>query len=455
MNKKNDFSIHVLSNTNNDFYKNSLTTFTNFLPNHHLLKKGKWLCGVAGFGVHLNINHLKIKNEVVGVYYLGGSLLEGFQNIHVVLSTDVLQLKFKYKEYVPQLLKFDFINFFDAIDPSKSLSKVISLSVNNLQEGKDQFVFSNTGFSDNYFLFHEKIIEALYAKNLITTKLTEEEQQFIKFKNKKVTIKNEKYFIIKLPSNTTLYGETFNSETFNFPALINIKCNITSKHPMNEEFSSIIHTSSIPFKFDNKYFYRHLSNIRYFEVTSSDLNSIKIKYQNLDGSPLNLLPGSASFVKLHFKPMNYLYQPLTHITLTSKNQLPYNFSSLLKHPIELDEDGAICLNDVSIPNQILNVPSALTKNSILFRIIETEDSENLQTENLNAQSLENNDDDDSEKIPNSLHEYVSEIDEAFIVSQLIENKNDSKREVSENRYGKFTIPKGHFFFCKSFLQRNK
>ena len=60
MNKRlNDFAIHVISNTNDNFYKNSLTNFTNYLPNHHPLKTEKWLCGIAGFGVHLNINHLK------------------------------------------------------------------------------------------------------------------------------------------------------------------------------------------------------------------------------------------------------------------------------------------------------------------------------------------------------------------------------------------------------------
>ena len=125
------------------------------------------------------------------------------------------------------------------------------------------------------FLFHENSIEALYAKIFITKEISEEEEhKLLKFKDYKVKLKNEKYFIIKLPWNTTLFGETFNSKTFNFPALINVKCNITSK--------------------------------------------------------------------LHSKLMNYLYQPLTYITLTSKNQLPYNFSSLLKHLIELDEDGAIC-----------------------------------------------------------------------------------------------------------------
>ena len=54
-----------------------------------------------------------------------------------------------------------------------------------------------------------------------------------------------------------------NHVNINLAALINVKCDITSKHPMNEEFSSIIHTSSILFKFGILVFY-----IRYFEITS-------------------------------------------------------------------------------------------------------------------------------------------------------------------------------------------
>ena len=53
------------------------------------------------------------------MYYLGGNLIEGFQNIDV-LTIAVLQLKFNYKEYDLQLLEFDFNNFFNAIDPSES-----------------------------------------------------------------------------------------------------------------------------------------------------------------------------------------------------------------------------------------------------------------------------------------------------------------------------------------------
>ena len=495
MNEIHDFSIHVLSNTNNDFYKNSLTTFTNYLPSHHPLKKEKWLCGLGGFGVHLNINHLKIRNDVVGVYYLGSSLLEGIKNLEIVLSTPKLQLKFNYKEHVSKLIEYDFINFFNKIDSSENLSKLITISVQETEKQKEQFVFKNKANSDNFFFFHENLVEALYAKNLVKTNFSPELQNLIEIKNNKVNIKNEKYYVIEVPANTTLFSEAFNSETFNFPALINIKSNITSKHPMNEEFSSIIHTSSIPFKFVNKYFYRHLSNIRYFEITSSDLNSIKIKYENLDGSPLNLLPGSASFVKLHFRPMNYLYKPLTHITLTSKNQLPYNFSTLLKHPIELEDDAAICLTDVSIPNQILNVPSVLTKNAIYYRIYKKYINSNLEENNNSQQEIEDSQPEfeDSEEIPNNLHEYISEIEDPEIESTFpnieredlqpeteeipnnrhenVTEKEDSeinllfpnierdfKREVGEHEwrkyftYGKFLLPKGHFFSAQSFCK---
>ena len=99
--------------------------------------------------------------------------------------------------------------------------------------------------------------------------------------------------------------------------------------------------------------------------------------------------------------------------LTSKNQLPYNFSTF-QQPT----------------NFLQNFQKNINFNS---------------QENLNSQEIE-----DSEEVLNYVHVDVPKKDPEihFLFPNI---QRDFKREVGEFSYGKFSLPKGHFStqsFCK-------
>ena len=105
----------------------------------------------------------------------------------------------------------------------------------------------------------------------------------------------------------------------------------------------------------------------------------------------------------------------------------------------MGEDAAICLNDVSIPNQILNVPSVLSSNFISYSI--------KNNENFHSQEIEDDEEEqeleDDEEDTNDIEEYI----DRFIFQTI---KRDFKREIKKAK--NFSIPKGQFFsaaeFCK-------
>ena len=152
--KNDDFFVHVISNTNDKFYKNTLTDFTNYLPNIHALKDRKWLCAITGFGLNLNINHLKLKPSVVGVYYLPDGLVDLMVIKKYVLNNAAYQLKFADVEYFAKTLGFTFMRYFKNLSQSTNLARYLSIRVVKSEDKlTHKFALENKGKKTRFFCF--------------------------------------------------------------------------------------------------------------------------------------------------------------------------------------------------------------------------------------------------------------------------------------------------------------
>ena len=148
------------------------------------------------------------------------------------------------------------------------------------------------------------------------------------------------------------------------PELIQIHSSVISDIPNNDNYSTIIYSTSLPPIADdllkNSYFFHHANRISYYPVRHTDIESIEIKLTDVFGNKLPIKEGQPTIVHLHLKEtdksMDY---EISYVRLDSKVDAKIDYKNRnnsfwvhLKHPIRLNEGAAMALSDISFPNAI-------------------------------------------------------------------------------------------------------
>ena len=192
------------------------------------------------------------------------------------LKVSRLQLKFSKSLNTPFLIAYQIKEFFKSMHlttqyygyPSVDLKELYcSIEKSELSHTKVHYSFMNRSDQERVFLLHLNLVKSLHIENLVENE------------NKHVELFNEKYVIFTLNARSSVNSNDFNLIYYNFPPMINIKSNLISRHPSNNHFSSILHSSALPFKYNKHYFYFNQNKVKFFKIKSSDLNRIHVEFK--------------------------------------------------------------------------------------------------------------------------------------------------------------------------------
>ena len=159
------FSVYVISNGNTDFFKNSLTSFSNKLPFIKELDSGEWYCGVSGFGIHLQIDNLRLPRNTVASFFLPNGLdnLNNRETMEKIISTPAFMLNFGEIEQNPVTVLMALKQFFKGIELETLRNNYPDVERNHLSAFHEKsassishirFEIINRANKSHFFLFH-------------------------------------------------------------------------------------------------------------------------------------------------------------------------------------------------------------------------------------------------------------------------------------------------------------
>ena len=428
-----DFTLTLLSNGSDQYFSNNtLTSFTNQLPQEIILNKDKdWCVSLQDIGIHLNYENFSISKEnpiflafdAQDLLPIVGTKIEDLSSGQL-LPSNVLTLCTKSKvvknvhhisvetlHVSPQLFNLDLIakKLHQFISNSKLLNDnlqflVASNYINNIQlyakEGNETNVKGLKEYAINNPSIDVVKVRQVYFKNISYTSNSQEKNNFpialcihsllyeaLQLKYKKNTtqieINDQNYILVILnPSDIILSPHVLENE---FPRLASnichVFCNIVEPYQFNENYCQLIRTISLP-RYNNYYFNTSKTS-QFFKINKESLKQINIKLFTEDFELLPLLPGVASITKLRFKAMDKPRVSNLKVSSSSEKYSAFenrNSSFRVKIPSNLNFNQPnlhISVSSITFPNKFKTFP-ANSKNILYVLTI----NEQLQIEKV-------------------------------------------------------------------------
>ena len=201
-------------------------------------------------------------------------------------------------------------------------------------------------------------------------------------------------FKIFLPQNLDLRNEEWeigivkcgfqlDKEKIQDLSIVSIFTDVVIDSPDGNAYSTLIYDTSLSASAKDKYFIAYVNYIKYYPLRNTFIDSITVKFVDINGKKLYIKKGPPSFVHFHLRakhlPENYKmkYIRLVSDTINSEKNSNNNFWVNLKDTMELNENSEVALVDINFPNSIKNIDSLLSQKSIqiIYRINEKVDLE--------------------------------------------------------------------------------
>ena len=356
-----DKNIHIycISNAQTNIYKNSLSKFTNLLPNDIARTDSNWYMSLESITFNTYFNKLPeapSKNHFH--FYCIPPLPKGLKQVSY--------------EDIPRKYGLNF-------STTTCNGKTLQSDFNRLR-AKNNIFYDNYLSSDTYaedtnsLLVRKKTGVAHPPKYtlLIYKTLLKAFNINPKIKNLKnlVNINNFEYVIF--PSTTKTFFLSV-KEDFNYtPDLILIK-SINIKANSNDAIDNHI-LGTVIFS-DNKnssnverdsYFSHEFESKLYYPLNTSSITNLNFQLLNKSGSLLQLQVGTSTVVKVHIKNMNQNYETFHKFLASNQSTKLYpkntnsDFKIILNNSVNFSTNWEVAISQISIPNNYITIPSNYT-----------------------------------------------------------------------------------------------
>lgn len=419
MDKDEDFTVTLISNGSEQYYpNNTLTQFTNHLPNELLLNKNKdWFVSIQDIGIHLNYQVLPFPKETpILITFDGNDVLSNlhkakkeFIDLSSPSTSDLIQIpKLIYEKILSnQLPDFKVIKEELIINSQLITLDTLATAIKNFV-ATSEYVRDKLEFriSDNQFEFNpSEVLQRNYENSIKGLKeFVHENPKAKKVKIRQVLFKNsfknptnrparpptiglclhqflfdafdlssskttlieinkQPYYLIFLNLNEMIYGKYFIEKRFPRLAsnICHINCDIIEPYNFNHNFCKVVRTISLPRS--NTYLYTSLKSLQFFRVKSDIIRDISIRLTNDHFQNLPLLPGVASILKLKFKAMekpkvSNIKVSSNSLSLSSFENKNNNFKIKIPSNLNFDQPNLkMCVSSITFPNKFKTLPS--------------------------------------------------------------------------------------------------
>ena len=379
-----EHNLYCISNASTDVYKNTLTSFKNLFPRSVDLKHKNWEIGLVSVGMHLNYDMLTISNNEPVVMILENDVEPSYYN-NIGSQTGVME-KIKSVWYLPCCREksytlqdladalFSFLdkeNFtFSSIFSSKEENKVIYSIWPKSEELLSNDLKKYLEGGENFYggiLMHPKIVNVFrFQCHKLNGELCNE--------NKDVLFLGKKYIFFLLRRNTMIKSLQNSPNKLLNPGLVQIYSNVISDVPSGNDYSTIMHSTCLPYNAEGQYYYHHVNNVRYYPIRQTNIESISVKLKDIFGNKLPIKEGQPTVAHFHLREKDdNMDHSIYHIRIDSKTDAKLDFENSnnsfwvhLKHPLQLNHGATLALSDISFPNSICNVIENKGGNVITF-----------------------------------------------------------------------------------------
>ena len=180
------------------------------------------------------------------------------------------------------------------------------------------------------------------------------------------------------------FGFQLDTEKLQDLTIVSILTDVVSDSPDGNKYSTLVYDTSLSTTTKDNYFNVYVKLIKYYPIRNTFIDSITVKFVDINGENLYIKKDYPSFVHFHLRTTHIgENHKMNYIRLDSKNtdlektNTNNNFWVHLKDAMELDENSKVALLNINYPNSIRNIKSSLSKKpiKILIRIDENNDFE--------------------------------------------------------------------------------
>ncbi len=160
----------------------------------------------------------------------------------------------------------------------------------------------------------------------------------------------------------------------NFPQVVKVVSNNISPQIFNSSYSNDMVVFCPNFKNNDVYYFHEFESRQYVPLLNSSLTDFEIKLCDEENRQLQLLPGVASFLKLHIRKMSEKRNFNVRLTSASSKAFPNNksnnFKIKLPNILSLDKRWRVALTSISHPNTFNTfLPEKNTRGIIVKEIL--------------------------------------------------------------------------------------
>ena len=394
--------IYIFSNACElDFPNNSLTSFKNKLPiNLESDSNKRWYVAVESVGISANF-----QNTATPDLEEHPSII--FSNSRTDLFIEELVKTFEDETFLGEGFK-ELLDF-----PKQSITWSLVYFKNNMRYTKmgiyatifhtlkmfkwpeitenvfDLFKFSKS----SVILMHPYIIKNwnvsfipkdIRKKNIFIDTILQSQNQFIRY----IDTNDQYQFIQKSDRSIIFNGEIYqafwnrnnkfellcdlsNSIERNFPKIVKIQSKMIRPQIYNSYFSNDLVVFCPNFKEKDNFLFHEFENKQFVKVNNSIISTIPIKFVDENDNRLHLLPGIASFVKLHFKKMPR-FDKSFNVRISSEKTSEFSnntnafFKVRLPQTLFLDNEWKVSLTSINHPSGFKSIPLNREERTIDF-----------------------------------------------------------------------------------------
>ena len=347
----NEFFITAFSNSNNDKYNNTLTSFENDLPKNFNLSEN-WYVTLQSVGFSTDF-----KNMLLPKYKTVPDIIickEPFNTKSpIVDNNNVIIDHSEWHKHITAVMQITFPNQYISVQDMKSefeKVKAFGLKLDFIVEEYTPYRIEPTfncelDETHDYYdiFFHENIVESLSLSLYYGGEKKPDK------KAKKCFLQGEIYYVYQIKYDYEAIESLNDNWKVKYPDIIKIKCDQIQEQIFNNNYSQDLAILKLKFNPDQKYYIHESDNEHYVRLSNTSLNKVKISLTDKYNRQLNLKRGVSSFARLKFKKMNS--DNFFNVRAYSDFRNPNNFTFDIPQQLYLDSEWNVALTSMHYTNK--------------------------------------------------------------------------------------------------------
>ena len=347
--------IYCISNAQTNIYENSLSKFTNLLPNDIARTDSNWYMSLESIAFNTSFDQIESapsKNHFH--FYCIPEIKKGLKQVTY--------------EDIPK--KYG-LNFSTTTCTGKTLQRDFYRLVAKNDVFSDNYIAINTYIGDPNTILITKRREVSVPKYtlLIYKNLLNVFNINPKIKNLRNVVNIDNFEYVRFPTTTKTFTLTIKEDIKYQPDLILIK-SINIEANTNDAIDNHI-LGTVVFS-NNKnsnnverdsYFSHEFESKLYYPLNTSSINNLNFELLNKSGLPLQLQVGTSTVIKVNIKNMNQNYESFHKFLSSNQSSKLYpkntnsDFKISLNNPVNFSTKWEVAISQISIPNNYTTIPS--------------------------------------------------------------------------------------------------